>query len=93
MKTVWKFEIHPDDIVEIELPYGAEPLSVQMQRDGAFGEHSCQMWVLCDPNSKFYSKRRFRVAGTGHPISEENLKFIDTFQTIMGLVFHVFEIL
>lgn len=34
---------------------------------------------------------RFRLAGTGHPIAEADLRYVGTFQLADGaLVFHVF---
>jgi hypothetical protein len=87
MKTVWKFEIKPDDIIEISLPVGAKPLTVQEQNGGA------QLWCLCNPNKTTYETRKFRLAGTGHIIYENILAFIGTFQLDNGsLVFHLFEV-
>ena len=87
MKKIWKFEIHADDLFTITLPKGAKPLSVQEQNGQA------QLWCLCDPKETVYEDRKFRLAGTGHPITEENLDFIGTFQLLGGrLVLHLFEV-
>jgi hypothetical protein len=86
MKTVWKFEIHTDDYVNINLPKGAKPLSIQQQGD------SVQLWCLVDPNETVYETRTFRLAGTGHPITDD-VEYIGTFQLFGGsFVGHLFEV-
>lgn len=86
MKTVWKFSIPVADVVEIEMPQGAEILHVNEQH------HCPTIWALVDPSQPM-EKRQFRFAGTGHPIQEEHIgKFIGTFFQFDGsLVFHIFE--
>lgn len=89
MRTIWKYRVPAEDYFKLSLPIGAMPLTVQVQR----GEP--QMWVLLEESETIYVDRVFRVAGTGHPISEElhHLQYIDTFQLAGGnLVFHVFEV-
>jgi hypothetical protein len=82
---VWKFEVEPDEF-ELAMPRGARVLSVGMQRERV------QMWALVDPSAPV-EQRRFRMAGTGHPIKDpEELRFVGTFQVHGGaLVFHLFE--
>lgn len=85
MKTIWKYSIPIEDDIEIEMPHGAEILCVQMQG----GEP--RLWVLIDPEG-LMTTRRFRLAGTGHPIEEIGLKYIGSFQMLNGrLVYHLFE--
>ncbi|OYT14609.1 MAG: hypothetical protein B7C24_17440 [Bacteroidetes bacterium 4572_77] len=87
MRKVYKYVLPIDDHLTIPLPQGAEILKVDTQAG-----IPC-MWALANPE-KPSEVRRFRFAGTGHPIEEENLKFIDTFQMDSGsLVFHFFEII
>ena len=82
-KQIWKYVLEPETI--IEMPIGAEILTVQEQ----YGR--CCLWALVDPSANKV-KRKFLVYGTGHPITEENGKYIGTFQLHNGrLVFHVFE--
>lgn len=90
MKKIYKYELIAEDYNTILLPKGAQPLSVQVQ-----GEHGhVRMWCLVDPNETEDEKRIFRIAGTGHPIVDENLVYIDTFQLYDGgFVGHVFEII
>ena len=88
MLTVWKYKVSNDDCFEIELPINSKLLSVQVQF------HEVYLWCLVNPKEKAIQKRKFRLAGTGHLINENNLEFIGTFQLLNGgLVFHLFEIL
>lgn len=87
MKTVWKYTLNSDDILEISLPSGSLVLSVQEQN----GEP--QMWVLVNSEETIFEKRFFRLSGTGHPIRENIKSFIGTFQLYKGsFVGHLFEI-
>lgn len=88
MKSVYKYPVSLDDYFQLDLPYGAEILSVQVQQEEVY------LWALIDKKEDLIVTRKFRLAGTGHLISEPNLKFIGTFQSDNGyLVFHLFEIL
>ena len=88
MLRIFKYEIPIDDDFEIEMHQDAKILSVQMQK-----EKSC-IWAIVDLyNSK--SIRKFRMAGTGHPIDHtlEELEFIGTFQIPEdSQTFHLFEV-
>jgi hypothetical protein len=93
-RSVYKYPIPITDNVTIDLPVGAEILSVGVQKGvnvHGYPEAVC-LWALVTPASPV-ERRRFRVVGTGHPISSnENLKFIGTVMLEGGaLVFHVFE--
>ena len=86
MKTIWKYKLQVIDKQEIEMPDNAELLTVQVQRGVP-----C-LWVKVDPN---IPTRTYGIAtyGTGHPIHQDNQKYIDTYIIDEGaLVFHVFEI-
>jgi hypothetical protein len=87
VKTVWKYLIPLGDVKELDLPEGAEPLSVERQADGYY------LWVLLDP-TKPLVRRRFRLVGTGHelPDSFQKAHFIGTIFPFGGqAVFHLFE--
>ena len=86
--SVYKFQIYLQDAFVLNLPKGAKILKVALQRDIA-----C-LWALVDPLAPL-EPRTFRMAGTGHPITEavESLNYIDSFMMQNGaLVFHVFEV-
>jgi len=90
MMRVYKFPTpiaDLDDYIDVSMPRHAQILRVDIQ-----GDALC-IWALVDPESLLCT-RRFRVAGTGHPITEtENglLTFRGTFY-LGYLVFHVFEV-
>jgi hypothetical protein len=86
-KTIYKYTIPIQDEFELELPKGAQILSVNTQYDIP------QIWCLLALPVEL-EKRKFRLAGTGHAIEGSlNLVHIGTFQLSNGaLVFHLFEI-
>ena len=87
MKSIWKFPVPIDDDIELEMPKGARILSFQSQRD-----HPC-IWALVDMDTQEKEIRKFRMAGTGHPIEDDsNYSFVGTAQMMGGnLVWHLFE--
>lgn len=89
-KVVWKYPVPfpGPDLFTIRMSEGAEVLTVQLQHGGP------QIWVLADPSGPNMAEaRHFRIAGTGHPISEEITKYVGTFQYAGGaLIFHLFEV-
>jgi len=88
MLTVYKYELKPDDYIDIHLPEDSQILTVQSQFD-----RPC-LWALVNPENKSIV-RRFRLAGTGHPIKENKtaLFYHGTFQLMGGsLIFHLFEV-
>jgi hypothetical protein len=83
--TIWKYWLPIDNTVYIEMPDGAEVLTVQMQRDKA-----C-IWALVDPQAMPMA-RRFSWRGTGHPVEPDHGRYIGTVHMLDGgLVFHLFE--
>lgn len=85
MKTIWKYKIDVTDRQMIEMPCGAELLSVGVQ-DG----HPV-LWALVNP-THYQPYRVLRIYGTGHPVDDEPKRFVGTFMLHDGaLVFHVFE--
>lgn len=88
MKTIYKYELLPDDKnpFEIKMPKGAEILTVQSQNGNA------QIWAVVNTDSEMES-RFFETFGTGHEMPDDrgvDRKYIGTFQ-LPPLVFHVFE--
>ena len=86
MKTVFKYELAS----EIEMPEGAEILSLHSQRDMAY------IWALVNPEARMI-KRHFLILGTGHPVPQDGElrkeKFVGTILVQHGsLVFHVWEV-
>lgn len=86
MITVHKYPVQMQAEFTVELPRGAEFLSVHEQN----GEP--QMWFRVD-TSRELAKQVFSIVGTGHPIAPElsSLPHLGTFQVAGGsLVFHLF---
>ncbi len=83
-KVIWKFTLRP--IIEIEMPEGAQVLSVHEQN----GE-VC-MWAQVRTENPTV-KRKFFTFGTGHILPDnKRLKYVGTALLIdEALVLHVFE--
>ena len=88
MKTIWKYGLKMVDSQEINMPEGAEILTVQTQFD-----MPC-IWALVDPKAKI-EQRFFVIYGTGHDIYFDmgvKRKYIGTFQIMKGAgIYHLFE--
>lgn len=87
-KVIYKYPCELEDSFIIEMPKGAEILSVQVQHGHPF------LWALVEPDVE-KEERRFQLFGTGHIIHWgllAKVKFIGTFQLSGGMiVFHLFE--
>jgi hypothetical protein len=81
-------DVDINSIISIDMPKGAEILSVHEQR----GIICC--WALVFPNTKERETRRFAIYGTGYPIfNEKRMTFLGSaFFMEESFVFHVFEI-
>ena len=98
METVWKYELKLNDWTELELPLYSKILKIKgyTWQEGFSWKHRINVWVLVNPENPYKETRKFRIAGTGHPIDIHfaEYKYIDTiFLTFpeKELVFHVFE--
>jgi hypothetical protein len=83
---IWKFPLTVTGEQDIQIPFNAIILDVQMQQGVP-----C-LWAVCNIGNMEVTKRIF-IFGTGHRIDFEKVgKYIGTFQMEEGmLVFHVFE--
>ena len=87
MKTVWKYTVPTDGTFGMNMPAGAEVLSVHVQNGVV------NMWVEVDPDVGSILKR-FRVCGTGHDMpADEPRRFVGSY-LLHGAteVYHLFEI-
>jgi len=85
MKTIWKYSVGEQTKFTLNLPRGAQVLSVQEQREEA------QLWALVDPDEQ-RELRTFCIFGTGWDIDDAGLAYLGTFQVHGGtFVFHLFE--
>lgn len=82
---IYKYPVTIDDVFDVEMPRGAQVLSVDVQGGRP------QMWARVDPSAPV-EQRRFQLRGTGHPLNGNEGRFVGTFQMHGGsLVFHLFE--
>ena len=89
MLKVFKYDLPIDNYSEISMPKDSQILSIQTQKENPV------IWALVDPSAKMIT-RKFRFAGTGHPIlhDKQELYHHGSFQMACGaLVFHVFEVM
>jgi hypothetical protein len=95
--TIYKYPVRIVDESTVEMPRGAKLLSVAVVGDDVF------LWALVDTEAKM-AVRRFRLAGTGHPLTAASVeahpldmvqlanKFVGTALTHGGsLVWHLFD--
>jgi hypothetical protein len=83
MRTIYKYELPFNDKVTVNMPKGAEVLTVQTQGRGLY------LWALVEPSISTV-ERRFEIFGTGHPITAGKRNYIGTAQ-VGPYVWHVFE--
>ena len=86
MQKVYKYVLDFDDYCNVILPVGYKLLDVKVQNGNPV------LWALVNPNEIHSKIVRFRIAGTGHPIEENELGYVATFE-YNELIFHVFSIL
>jgi hypothetical protein len=86
MNTIYKYRMEPNCGGSVEMPKGAQVLSVQMQ-----GGLPC-LWAKVD-TTRSLERRSFDVYGTGNAMPDDpRLVYVGTFQMDDGaLVWHVFE--
>jgi len=86
MKRIFKFPLQITDIQKINMPKDSTILTVQVQKGTP-----C-LWALVDTD-KEAEERFIRIIGTGHPVPENILRYIGTFQVLEGtFIGHVFEV-
>jgi hypothetical protein len=87
MRKVFKYKVPLADTFDLELPVNAQLLHVHNQNDEIW------LWALVDLEVDIVERRRFRLAGTGHPVAESTLNYAGTAHIHDGaLVFHLFEV-
>ena len=84
MKRIWKFELQWTDEQRIEMPSGAEIVSV------AFQDDTLCIWAIIDP-AMWTEYRTFVIVGTGREIPRGMiLSHLATVQQ-PPMVWHIFE--
>lgn len=88
MKTIYKYKVRQEELVEVDLPQGARILTAQAQ-----GMH-IWLWAIVDTAVTEKEPRRIAVLKTGQEIlmNTEVLIHIGSVQFDEGgLVYHIFE--
>lgn len=84
MEKIFKYPVFLQDEFSIDLPVGAQILSVQVQGGKPV------LWALIDIDAPL-KECTFFVVGTGNPVKNGEKQFVGTFQMYDGqLVFHLF---
>ena len=88
MKQIFKYSVESLGNFEVEMPTGAQILTVQTQ--GA----EPVLWAEVNPENEM-EVRKFRVIGTGKEIADDGERvYVGTFQMVGGgLIWHLFETL
>lgn len=84
MKTIWKYPIPITDEFTLDLPIGAEVLSVNLQYKKSY------IWVFIPNTNSETTKRNFRLFGTGNPVDIEGYEYIGMLMQ-WPFVWHLFE--
>jgi len=87
MKRIYKYPFEVGSLVTIDMPEGAEILSVQIQAGTP-----C-LWAMVDPAVESQINQ-FTIIGTGHDIPDimaRNLEYVSTFQD-GKYVWHFFKV-
>ena len=85
MLTIHKYPLELADLQAIELPHGAEILTVQVQHDVPV------LWAKVD-TTNHAARRLIHLVGTGNPLVDHAARYIATIQLHGGaLVLHAFE--
>ena len=92
--TVYKYTKPLNDNIQYDLPEGARILRIDVQKEQGSNTDIC-LWALVNPQTKTFTSRFIRIAGTGHPIQTDDwLGYINTFTMAdKALWFHAFEII
>jgi hypothetical protein len=86
VSAIWKYPIVINDVVDVDLPIGSNPLHFAEQ-DGIL----C-LWAAVHPKQLGKLPRRFHIVGTGHEIPMDAGKYLCTVLTQGGMfVWHIFD--
>jgi hypothetical protein len=83
MSTIWKYKLFPGR-TELEMPRGAELLTVQMQ------DSVPTLWALVYPAERLEG-RVMHIYSTGQGMPPDPGVYVATVQDELGLVWHVFD--
>ena len=85
MRTIWKYLLEVTDRQTLNMPRTAKILHVGVQQGLA-----C-LWAEVTPGAA-QEERTILIAGEGHALPDDNMRYIGTFQLSGGkLIFHAYE--
>jgi len=86
MKTIWKFELTPNRLQSVPIPFGGEILTVHAKQDNA-----PLLWALVDPDMP-PKDRYLGVYTTNTELPDDPGRYVGSFFIYEGsLEFHLFE--
>lgn len=92
--AVWKYQLPWEDVTSVEMPFGAKILHIGIQPTDEPVGFAIFLWARVHPDAELRT-RRFRIAGTGHPLDVQGFDVGDHLGSVItpdgSLVFHVFE--
>lgn len=87
MKTIWKYELTPNRLQSVPIPYGGHILTVTANANNA-----PMLWALVDPDMPTQD-RNLGIYTTNTELPDEPGTYIASFTLYEGsLEFHVFEV-
>lgn len=86
MKTIWKFPLPLDRDIELQMPQGAEALSV-----GIDAQERRVLWARVETTAPKES-RYFNRCGTGFELPPDAARFVGTWMEAGEFVWHLFEV-
>jgi hypothetical protein len=85
-RVIYKYPLELQGLNIIEMPKGAEILSIQEQLA------TITIWAILNPDEETKEKRFFEIYGTGQPFPvNRNYNWLATCVMKTGFVWHVFE--
>jgi len=86
MKTIWKYDLEPNRVQTVTIPFGGQILSAQAKEDNA-----PFMWVLVDPDMPM-QERNIGIYTTNTAVPDEPGRYVGSFIIYEGMLeFHLFE--
>jgi hypothetical protein len=86
MKTIVKYELLPNRLQAVPIPFGGQILTVQTK-----GDNTPLLWVLVDPDMP-PQDRQLGIYTTNTAVPDEPGRYINTFLIYDGMLeFHLFE--
>jgi hypothetical protein len=86
MKTIWKFELTPNRIQSVPIPFGGQILTVQTK-----GGNAPMLWVLVDPDMP-PKDRVLGIYTTNTEVPDDPGRYVGSFFIYEGSIeFHLFE--